>query len=1249
MTAAGNALGSVNTTAIAPADADGIGGLDAFTFGEAVISFDAIFPHSGGACGTLGSAFLKSRSSTSFNSEIKDFVAPSKVSLTNCTLLTTTAQSPVTLGQSISDVAHLTGSTLGAGGTITFHLFSDAACANEVNTGLNSVAVNGDGNYNSGSFTPAAPGTYYWIASYSGDANNGPATGACGDAGETSVVDKAPTSTATQLHDNATEATIPVSSSVALGTSVHDRATVSDTVASVDPTGTATFTFFANGTCAGTGTAKGTVALVNGVAHPSTASGALAAGDYSFQAHYNGDDNFAASTSPCEPFHVDKAGSSSATQLHNDANEDVIPVGSSVALGTNVHDRATVSDGNAAFDPTGDVTFTFFVNGSCDGQGTAKGTIALSSGTAHPSAASGVLAAGDYSYRAHYNGDDNFDPSTSPCEPFHVNTAGSSTETQLHNDANEDVIPVGSSVALGTNVHDRATVSDGNAAFDPTGDVSFTFYANGTCDGQGTAKGTVALDNGVAHPSAASGALTPGGYSYQARYNGDDNFDPSTSPCEPFHVDTADSRTGTTVHDAAHHAVTSALIGSTVHDLASVTGVPAGGIPTGDVTFVVYLGTTKCDGEAATSTKQATVDLDGSGVADPALPTVVPPGGLSYKATYNGSAIYNPSTGECETLDATALTPTVTTTIHNAAHAAVTTVEARATVHDSVHVAGVGDQPNPTGDVTLDWFTNDECSGEPAATSASLTLDASGNVDAASFQRGPLAPGFYSFKAHYAGDPVYAAQAGDCEPLTVVDASIQLTPAAATNEVGSPHTFTAHVSVNDGSGSANAPAGTVVNFTKLSGPGSLEAASCSTAGATGDCSITLNSTSAGVLTLRAATAVGVGGLTLNRATGDAIGADGGDAVKTYVDANIQITPATANNPIGTTHTLAGHVNVNTGTGGYVNAPNGTTIMFSIANAGGATSAFVGPSSCQTTAGSGSCTVVISSTTVGTTTVRASTNVGVGGLTLHRETADSKTGDSADAAKLWADDTARTDILNASNAVVTTVVSGTVVHDKVFIDRLTGTPAGVPNPTGNVIFHRYTTIDCTGASIDQTVALTPGAPSTAITNDFAPTADMSYRAEYLGDANYPARTAACEPLHVTPVPAPSIAIVKNPKSQTVAVGGTARFTITVTNAGNTVLTNVTVVDPTTPNCNRTSAQLPALASLAPGATVTYTCTRPNVRAAWANVATAAGTPPSGPNVTATDRAQVKVAPLAPPKKKVVKRPKVISHKRPKTTG
>jgi uncharacterized repeat protein (TIGR01451 family) len=145
--------------------------------------------------------------------------------------------------------------------------------------------------------------------------------------------------------------------------------------------------------------------------------------------------------------------------------------------------------------------------------------------------------------------------------------------------------------------------------------------------------------------------------------------------------------------------------------------------------------------------------------------------------------------------------------------------------------------------------------------------------------------------------------------------------------------------------------------------------------------------------------------------------------------------------------------------------------------------------------------------------------------------------------------------------------------------------------------------------------------------------------------------------VTPVAAPAIAIVKNPKGQTVAVGGTATFSITVTNVGNVTLTDVTVSDPLTTACNRTKADIPALASMAPGATVTYSCVKTNVRKSFDNVATATGTPPSGPNVTASDTAPVKTRALTPAKKKKgVKSknrknasPKLISHKKPKSTG
>jgi hypothetical protein len=231
-----DALGSVNTTTIPASETGGLGQQDPFTFGEAAISFEALFGQ--GACGTFGSAYLKSRSSDSFTSEIKDFVPPERVNINNCpTGLTTNATASVIVGEPISDTATLSGG-VSPTGTITFHLFPSLTdCqngTNEIDTGLTPVTVNGNGDYNSGNFTPTATGTYYWVANYSGDGTNDPSATACDDANEQSVVSKAPSTleTAQSFYPN-------------------DSATVSATAGGT-PSGDVTFTLFDSADCSGT-------------------------------------------------------------------------------------------------------------------------------------------------------------------------------------------------------------------------------------------------------------------------------------------------------------------------------------------------------------------------------------------------------------------------------------------------------------------------------------------------------------------------------------------------------------------------------------------------------------------------------------------------------------------------------------------------------------------------------------------------------------------------------------------------------------------------------------------------------------------------------------------------------------------------------------------------------------------------------------------------------------------------------------
>ena len=539
-----------------PSDASGALAAGDYAF-RANYNGDANFDGSTSACEPFHVSTAGTTTDTEFHNNANEAMIP--------------LGSSVALGTNVHDKATVseTNPAQDPTGTVTFTFFTNGTC-DGAGVGKGTVALVAGVAHPSQASGALAAGDYAFRATYNGDANFTGSTSAC----EPFHVNTAASTTVTELHNNASEAVIPLGSSVALGTNVHDKATVTSANDSFPITGTVTFTFFSNGTCTGAGTGKGTVALVAGVAHPSDASGALAAGDYSFRATYNGDGNFTGSTSACEPFHVNTAASTTVTELHNNASEAVIPLGSSVALGTNVHDKATVTSANNSFPITGTVTFTFFTNGTCDGAGVGKGTVALVAGVAHPSDASGALAAGDYAFRATYNGDGNFDVSTSACEPFHVNTAASTTVTELHNNASEAVIALDSSVPLGTSVHDQATVSDANPAFNPTGDVTFTFFTNGTCDGAGTGKGTVALVAGVAHPSQASGALGPGNYAFRAHYNGDANFDASTSACEPFHVSTAGTTTDTELHNNANEAMipldSAVALGTNVHDQATV-------------------------------------------------------------------------------------------------------------------------------------------------------------------------------------------------------------------------------------------------------------------------------------------------------------------------------------------------------------------------------------------------------------------------------------------------------------------------------------------------------------------------------------------------------------------------------------------------------------------------------------------------------------------------------------------------------
>src|SRR5258706_3294542 len=153
-------------------------------------------------------------------------------------LSTTPNPSTATVGDTLKDSATLSGG-FNPTGSITFTLYSDAACTKLTYTDV--VTVNGNGTYNTDSAgTPSggnvsnAAGTWSWTADYSGDQFNSASSSKCGD--EPVTVNKA----------NTTIATTQDPSTATVGATLSDKATLSG---GFKPTGTITFTLYSDTAC----------------------------------------------------------------------------------------------------------------------------------------------------------------------------------------------------------------------------------------------------------------------------------------------------------------------------------------------------------------------------------------------------------------------------------------------------------------------------------------------------------------------------------------------------------------------------------------------------------------------------------------------------------------------------------------------------------------------------------------------------------------------------------------------------------------------------------------------------------------------------------------------------------------------------------------------------------------------------------------------------------------------------------------
>lgn len=187
-----------------------------------------------------------------------------------------------------------------ATGTVSYKVYSDAECKTLV-ADAGTVSVAGGTAPPSAAQTLAA-GTYWWKASYSGDAKNNASESACGSEVLTVVAggveepagEPDPTTLETALSGGGqTAASITVSE----GTQVSDRATLRGTNA-VEATGIVSYAVYSDNTCTTQVTGAGSVAVAAGVV-PASGAVSLPQGTYYWQASYSGDAGNLPSKSAC--------------------------------------------------------------------------------------------------------------------------------------------------------------------------------------------------------------------------------------------------------------------------------------------------------------------------------------------------------------------------------------------------------------------------------------------------------------------------------------------------------------------------------------------------------------------------------------------------------------------------------------------------------------------------------------------------------------------------------------------------------------------------------------------------------------------------------------------------------------------------------------------------------------------------------------------------------------------------------------
>jgi hypothetical protein len=405
--------------------------------------------------------------------------------------------------------AYDTSSVTGIGGftptgTVLYSFFTNATCAATAST-TDSVTISAGVAPHSTATGALGGGAYSFQAAYSGDGNYLAESSAC----EPFSVVPTATGIGTVVDDASTH--VAWNGSETIGATSDDTATVTR-VGGFTPTGTFTYTAFADGTCSGTPIATSTKTLAAGVVPNSTPTAALAEGAYSFRGAYSGDVNYSFAVGSCDSFAVAQSSSSLGTVV-DDAGTNA-PWAGTETVGATAYDTATVS-GVAGFTPAGTVTYEFFTNGTCTNTPSSMQTVTLSGGAVPKSATTAALGAGPHGFKASYSGDANYEASTATCVAFTVFeapaiTSANGTSFTVNDAADFTVTTMGYPTAGSMHIDDGGALLPSGVTFEDNGDGTATLSGTPGALTSGIYPITITASNGISPAAVQTFTLTVG-------------------------------------------------------------------------------------------------------------------------------------------------------------------------------------------------------------------------------------------------------------------------------------------------------------------------------------------------------------------------------------------------------------------------------------------------------------------------------------------------------------------------------------------------------------------------------------------------------------------------------------------------------------------------------------------------------------------------------------------------------------------